>query len=281
MGFGFTPSAIKYRLRTGRLRRIHRNVYAVGAQPLTQLGHWWAALLAARPSPVLSHLSSLAKRGLAAERGPVHVTVVHRGGRNLDGVVVHRCRSIHPDDVTRIDGLPLTTLPRSLLDIAETEPLYRLEAVVEEADRRQLLAPNAIAACADRNPGRRGTAPLLTLLDRYVATPGAREGIEREFALFLTNRELPAPERNVLVHGLLVDCWWPQARLVVELDSRGFHEHWDQRERDVERDATLLRHGITTLRVTWRRLSDDPDGLEADLRMLLETASPSRRAAPR
>jgi hypothetical protein len=270
IAIGFSKDAISHRLKSQRLYRVQPCVYAVGSQPLTQLGHWWAALLAARPSPCLSHLSSLAKRGLASERVGVHVTVTHRGGRNLSGVTVHRCRSLHPDDVTRIDGLPVTTLARTLIDVAETEPRRVLVAALEEADRRELLDPRAIHACAERNPGRRGLDVLLPLVDNYMPTPDAKEGLEREFQLFLIERGLPLPEVNVLVHGVLVDCWWPGAPLVVELDSRTHHAHWGQRERDIGRDATLLRHAVPTLRITSRRLREEPDELERDLRVQLD-----------
>jgi hypothetical protein len=266
---GFSGDAIRYRLRCRRLHRIHHCVYAVGAQPLTQLGHWWAALLAARPSPALSHRSSLAKQGLAKERGAVHVTVTHDRGRNLRGVTVHRCRSIHRDDLTRIDGIPVTALPRTLLDVAETEGAALVAKVLEEADRRDLLDPAAIHACAERNPSRRGRAVLLPLVEGYVPTPDAKEGLERDFQLFLHARGLPPPEVNTLVHGQLVDCWWPDQRVVVELDSRTWHDHWDARERDFVRDSTLQRHDIRPIRVTDRRLSGEGNDLEADLRRLL------------
>jgi very-short-patch-repair endonuclease len=77
------------------------------------------------------------------------------------------------------------------------------------------------------------------------------------------------PLVNTLVHGYEVDCYWPDAGLVVELDSRKWHGHWDARERDLRRDATMLRNALRTLRVTWRRLKEEPDELEADLRALL------------
>jgi hypothetical protein len=193
-----------------------------------------------------------------AERGPVHVTVAGSPKR-LAGVVVHRCRRLDPADVTRIDGLPVTTLARTLLDLAETETRDRLEKVLEEADRRELLDLEALRACADRNPGRRGVAPLMELIDLYTPTPGAKEGLERAFGLLLREEGLPLPQVNVLVHGILVDCWWPEARFVVELDSRAFHATWEARERDLARDAALLREGITTLRVpTGECAGNDP-----------------------
>jgi very-short-patch-repair endonuclease len=255
---------------------VHPRVYAVGAQPLVAHGRWYAALLACRPDPVLSHLSSAAKRGLAAERGAVHVTVSRRSPRELHAVTVHRCRRLDPADVERIDGMPVTTLARTFLDLAETEPFDRLRSIAEEAERRELLDLAAIEACIGRNPGRRGIAPLNALLADHVPVARTREGLEREFQLFLAERGLPQPLFNVVVAGLLVDCWWPEARFVVELDSRGFHGHWSAAERDRERDAKLLRLGIASLRVTDRRLRTGRPALAADIAALAER---SRRSA--
>jgi very-short-patch-repair endonuclease len=197
------------------------------------------------------------------------VTVTNRRPYDLDGVIVHRCRSIHPEDLTRIDGIPVTALARTLIDVAESEGAGFVAKVLEEADRRRLLDPAAIQACAERNPGRRGLAILLPLVEDYVSTPDAKEGLERKFQLFLRKRGLPIPQANALVHGHLVDCWWPEQRVVVELDSRTWHEHWDARERDFVRDSTLQRHDVRPIRVTDRRISRHGDDLETDLRALL------------
>jgi hypothetical protein len=247
-------------------------VYAAGSQPLVAHGRWYAALLACRPDPVLSHLSSAAKRELARERDGVHVTTTNRSARRLVGVTVHRCRRLDPADVERIDGLPVTTLARTLLDLAETEPFDRLRSIAENAERRELLDLDAVEACIARNPGRHGIAPLAALVAGYMPVAGTREGLEREFQLFLVEHGLPLPLCNVLVEGILVDCWWPDASLVVELDSRAHHGHWSAAERDRERDARLLRLGIHTLRVTDRRLRHDRDGLNGDLATRFEAA---------
>jgi hypothetical protein len=265
LGLGFTAAAIRYRLECNRLREVHPAVYAVGAQPLIGRGRWFAALLATRPSPVLSHLSSAAAQELARERGPVHVTVVRRSARRLSGVVVHRVRRLDPADIMRIDGLPLTRLPRTLLDIAETEPFDQLKSIAEAADRRELLDLVAIRDCMNRNPGRRGLAVLDRVLDGYLPVDRANEGLERHFQEFVAERGFPTPQCNVLVDGLLVDFWWPQANLVVELDSKGFHADWAAAERDRERDAKLMRLDIHTLRVTDRRLRRDRNGLAGDI----------------
>ncbi len=253
-------------LRSVRLRRVHPRVYAVGPQPLIQRGHWYAALLATRPGPALSHLSSLAARGLAREHDGVHVTVAAGSARTLRGVTVHRSRTLQPQDVERSDDdLPLIALPRTLLDVAATEPRDRLATIVETVDRRELLSIPAVEAVIARTPGHHGIKPLRALLADHMPVAAANEGLERRFQLFLDEAGFPQPQWNVLVAGLLVDCWWPEHRFVVELDSREFHSDWKAAERDRVRDATLLRAGIPCLRVTHRRLTLERSELIADL----------------
>ena len=89
--------------------------------------------------------------------------------------------------------------------------------------------------------------------------------MEREFQLLLRKEHLPLPACNVLVRGQLVDCHWPADDFVVELDSKGFHKSWAARERDMVRDANLLRNGIATLRVTWRRMHHERSALVGDI----------------
>lgn len=265
LALGFSYDAIRYRLRAGRLQLRHSGVYIVGPGPPNQRGRWYAALLATRPHPALSHLSSTALRGLGAEGRLIHVTTATRSVRKLRGVTVHRARQIDPADLTRIDGLPVTALARTLLDLAETEPYHRLEKIFEEVDRRGDLDLDAIGACIARNPGRRGLRPLTRLLDDYLAVGDANEGLERLFQRFLAEERFPQPQTNVLVAELLVDCYWPEHNFVVELDSRDFHSHWVQQERDRVRDGTLLRAGVPSLRVTYRRITRERDELVADL----------------
>ena len=274
---GVSDDAIRHRLRAKRWRAIHRGVYLVGVFSPSQRARWIAAILAAGPGSVLSHLSSAQAQELARERNVVGVTVSGRGARRLSGVVVHRVRRLDPADVTRVGGLPVTTVPRTLLDLAETESFDRLRKIAEEAERRELLDLAAIGACMKRNPGRRGLALLDRLLREYLPVDGANEGIEREFQRFVAEYGFPQPQCNVLVGGLLVDFYWPEAKLVVELDSRGFHSHWSATERDHERDAKLMRLDIHTLRVTSRRLSHDRDGLAGDIEARFRNAGADLR----
>lgn len=190
----------------------------------------------------------------------------------MAGVIVHRPRRIDPEDRVRIDGLPMTSVPRTLLDLAQILPVRRLEKVVEAADRKGDLDINAIQDVLCRYRGHRGRKPLKRIIGSFISTPDVNEGIERDFQLFLHEYGFPTPQTNVLVEGLLVDCWWPDARFVVELDSRGWHKTWQAHERDRRRDAILLRAGITSLRITHHRLHHERSDVALDLVAILGRA---------
>jgi hypothetical protein len=254
VGLGFSARSIDNRLNSHRLSRVHEGVYAVGSAPLSQAGRHTAALLAIRPDPLLCHVSSAARQQLMREGREIHVAISTRVTRSLSGVVVHRPRRIDPEDRTRIDGFPMTSVPRTLLDLGQILSFSRLQKVVEEADRIEVLDIHAIEEVICRYPGHRGCRPLRRIISDYLSTPRANVGVERNFQLLLAEYGLPLPEANALVEGQIVDCWGPSRRFVVELDSRGWHKTWQAHERDRKRDAVLLRAGISSLRITHRRI---------------------------
>jgi hypothetical protein len=266
---GLSSRGISLRVASRRLRVIHDGVYSVAPQELSQAGNHAAALLAIRPDPLLSHTSS-ARRGLMAEGPTIHVSIATRSTRRMRGVTVHRPRRIDPEDRVRIDGFPMTSIPRTLLDLGQMLPQAQLRKVVEATERKGDLDLVALEEVIARYPGHRGTRPLRRIVSDYLWTPGANEGIEHDFQLLLDRYGLPKPEVNVLVEGLLVDCWWPEARLVVELDSKGFHKTWEAQERDRKRDATLLRAAIAHLRLTHRRIQNEPWEVARDVKCGLQ-----------
>jgi very-short-patch-repair endonuclease len=263
---GFSPRAITTRLESNRLRVIHEGVYAIAPHALSRDGNQMAALLAIRPDPLLTHTSSAARQRLMAEGNRIHVSIATRATRRMRGVIVHRPRRIDPEDRIRIDGFPMTSIPRTLLDLGQILPHAALRKVVEAAERTDQLDPRAIEDVIARYPGHRGRRALRRILSGYLWTPRANEGIEEDFQALLAEFRLPKPQVNVLVENLLVDCWWPEHRFVVELDSRGWHKTWDAHERDRKRDAVLLRAGIPSLRITYRRIHEEAAVVAADVR---------------
>jgi hypothetical protein len=271
MGLG--PSAIQHWLMGGRLHRVHKGVYAVGHPVLSLQGRRMAAVLACGPGAVLSHRD-------ASELWDIHRTsrraidvTASRARRGHPGIDIHRARRLDPRDRTIRDGLPVTTVARTLLDLAEVVRLRQLERAVDEAERRRLFDLNEVNATCRRNPGRRGIKPLRIVIANATEPPATRRELEGRFAEFCRDAGLPRPAFNVMVAGYEVDAVWEKAKLVVELDSWEFHGGRRAFETDRERDTALHLAQYRPVRVTWRKLTREPAKLARELRVLSASSS--------
>lgn len=160
---GLSRGVVRRRLERGHLHRLHHGVYAVGHRRLTTKGRWMAAVLAGGPEAVLSHWSAIALWELRPSRsGPLDVTVPGRSHRAARaGIRFHNVRHLDPQDRAVIDGIPVTSLHRALLDYAEvTRRPQQLRLALEAADRRELLDARKLEAVCGRACGRRGVKPL-------------------------------------------------------------------------------------------------------------------------
>jgi very-short-patch-repair endonuclease len=268
---GITHSAIRRRVAAGRLHRLHWGVYAVGHSRVSTHGRWLAAVLACGPDALLSHRSAAALWGIRSHPpGPVDVTVPGRGRRRRQGIRVHVSRQLGPEVAARRNEIPVTSVPRTLLDLAETLHFDLLERAVAEADRLELLDLADMDRLLSRSRGRRGRRRLTVLLATGVAP--TRSGLEQAFVRLCRDFELATPEINVAVAGLEVDALWRGLRLIVEVDSWEFHRGRDAFEHDRARDAQLQLAGYRVIRVTWRALSREPAKVAETIRRLL--ASP-------
>lgn len=255
---GLDVDAIDYRLRVGRLLRVHRGVYAVGHRPPSPLAPAMAAVLACGPAGALSHRSAAALWGIDSRwRSPIDVSASTE--RRHRGVRVHRTRTLTRRDVTVHYGIPVTTVARTLLDLAGVLDEKALARAVNEAQLKCRLRLEDLAALIARSPGRT-TSRLRTFVDRDEAP--TRSAFEDAFLSFVDRYGLPRPLVNEDVAGYEVDALWPEHKLVVELDSRAYHDSEQPFERDRNKDADMLTAGYSVLRVTWRRLEDAP-ALEA------------------
>jgi hypothetical protein len=271
LNLGFGVRWIERRLDEGRLRAVHRNVYAVGHSRISQRGRWWGAVLAYGPGALLSHRTAAVLWGFQRMRsGPVHVTAPcgRQGIRRREGIWIHRCK-LAPEDRTIRDGLPVTTVARTLFDFAETVPFETLRGAAEEADRLKRLRLQELEAVCERGRGRRALKPMRRLLEELRPPDEGRSPLEIRFPAFVRQYELPPPAQNVHVLGHEVDVLWPAAKLVVELDSWEYHGHRAAFERDRARDPKLLIAGYRTIRVTHRRLDREAAQLAAEIRRLL------------
>jgi hypothetical protein len=205
-------------------------------------------------------------------RQTAHVTVP-RHRRSRPGLIFHT-RPLPADELTEHEGIPVTTVARTIFDLAATGSEARLRHAIAIAEARVMADSPSLIDLLARYPGHAGTARLRSALEVAATEVGAaHRELELRFAEFLDEYELPTPERNVAIeaHGrtYIVDCLWRRADLVVELDSRRHHGDWEAAESDRARDAALLAIGLRTLRVTWRRLHRERPRLAADLRAAL------------
>jgi hypothetical protein len=262
---GLGDGAIKGRVANGQLHRLHRGVYAVGHARLSREGRWLAAVLACGPGAALSHRSAAALwelRQSAAAR--IDVTVPRVSGVRSSGrILVHRPN--RSTAVTVRDRIPVTTPMQTLADLAElvTEP--GLERALEAAEGLRLLDLRALQALDGR--GARRAAALAATHD---ATTTVRSSLEARFLELCHAHGLPRPLVNARIEGVEVDFAWPAQMLIVETDGHRHHGTRAAFERDRARDARLTALGWRVVRITDRRLRDEPDSVAALLRALLE-----------
>jgi hypothetical protein len=274
VGLGFGGDAIKARCAAGSLDPIHREVFAVGHRRLTHRSYWWAAVLAYGDEALLSHRSAAALWGLSRRRaGPIHVTAPtgRQGVDRRTGIWIHRCR-LHPEDRVLHDGLPVTSVARTLFDMAEVVDEASLRGAFEEADRLKILRLKSLERVCARGRGRRALRPIRRILPRLQVPVDSRSQLEARFIAFCESQGIPLPATNVLVLGDEVDALWPAASLIVELDSWEFHSGREAFQKDRIRDSAHLVAGYRTVRVTDWRLKHDARTLAAEIRALLGSA---------
>ena len=275
---GLSDTMIHKRVKAGRLHAVYRGVYAVGHRVIGMLGRQWAAVLACGEGAALSHWSAgAAWRLIAAFDALMHVSA-GRAGRKRPGIKVHR-RTLAPDEITDLDGLPITTPARTVIDLAAAGLAGRkLEAALDAAVEHELDFSD-LERLLDRHHGRPGVPAVSALLERY--TPGTmdtRSALEDLVLDLCDAHGVPRPLTNVLVAGRLRDFYWPDAPLVVEADSHRWHRSPGALTADRRRDAELTLAGIAFLRFSYEQITQEPGYVAA---ATLAALTPRGRAAPR
>ena len=251
---GLGSDAIQWRARTGRFVRLHRGVYAVGHRSVRREGRLLAAVLACGPGAVLSHRSAAWHWGLlGTDQAAVDVTA-RRGRRGGPGIRLHRARSLDARDTTTHESIPITTVARTLLDLAATVRADRLERAYAQALHLQLYDQRAIDDLLGRANGHRGATPLAQATAREPRL--TRSDWEARMLRLIRDHGLPEPLVN---HALIapdhghceVDFFWPKQRLIVETDSWSAHGSKTAYEQDRARDAALQAAGYRVVRFTW------------------------------
>jgi hypothetical protein len=227
-----------------------------------------AAVLACGMGAVLSHRPAGALWQICWERGECEVTVPGHV-RSREGIQVHQAH-LPADEITVHHGIPITTLTRTLFDLAAVLPERQLERALNEAEVLRRWDELSLDRLLQRYPRRKGTRAIRAVLHkRRQGATVTRSELEEQFLALVDSGGLPRPEINVLVEGLEVDAVWRERRVVVELDGRSTHRTVAAFERDRERDRILQVAGWRPIRLTARQLTADPAALIADFRALL------------
>jgi len=278
VAIGLSSKAVTRRVEKGRLHRIHLGIYAVGHLERTSEARWMAAVMACGSGAVLSHLDAAALWNIYAGEGArVHVTTVRKAGGRLDGVQVHRARRLHPEDVTAKQGIPVTTVARTLVDLTDVLGSDRVLRALREAEFLQLLDHHALTAAVHRAHGRRRLTVLKDAIQAHTPGQIVREELEHRFLELVREAGLPPPETNVKITArgrrYEIDCLWREQRVAVELDGRAGHARTAAFEPDRRKDAALNAIGLRPLRFTWLRVSREPADVIAELDATLAQAA--------
>jgi predicted transcriptional regulator of viral defense system len=267
---GLHRGAIELRVARGRLHAVHSRVYAVGHTCLTDQGRWMAAVLAGGAGAALSHRSAAALWGIRPW-GSTRAEVTAAARRESRLGVRFYCSHLPTDETTVHNGIPVTTVARTLFDLAGAVSRPQFERAVNEAEIRRLWDALSLADLLERHPRRPGAATI-----KNVIAAGARitrSDLEDLFTAFRKAADLPPAETNLVLYiggrWIEADCVWREQRLIVELDSHTYHGTRASFESDRTRDRALTAAGWRVIRVTWRQLRDEPGALAEDLRAAL------------
>ena len=269
---GLDADAAHNRLRCGRFHQVHVGVYAVGHPVLGRHGRWMAAVLAYGPAAVLSYRDAAALWRVRRDaRRAIDVTADRYTRNARPGIDLHRPRRFDPLDATTHEGIPVTTVARTLVDLAAVVSLQDLTRAWDEAERLQIFDLRAVEEVRARSRGRRGLKKIDALLAQSRPLPPmTRSDLELAALELFRAAGLPEPAVNVWIDDMEVDFLWREQRVVVELDGAAYHRTQTQRDIDDARTARLQLLGYRVVRVSDRRLIRDPDGVVAEVRGLLD-----------
>jgi hypothetical protein len=270
---GLVRSQISRRVAAGRLHRVHRGVYSV-SPVLSREARWLAATLGSGEGSALSHLSSTELHAIGRFRASL-IAVVSPHRHRLEGVQLHRCRSLDPRNVTSHKGIPVTTVHRTQVDLTDVLTPHQLTNFIHEAAFHGRYFEPATRDSMARSNGRR----KLHVLDKAIAlynsgSAGTRSGAEDAFLRL----DFPEPIVNTEFDGFEVDFRWPDLKLAVEVDGSG-HGRTPTMRTDAGRDRMLHAAGYDILRFTDTEVYERPGWVLATLNA--RRPMPSRSSASR
>jgi hypothetical protein len=270
---GFREGSIAKAVKSGRLIALHRGVYAVGHTDLSPRGKCLAAVKGCGEGALLSHFSAAWLWGLMPTRPlPIHVTTPIPRRARL-GLVIHRSRTFIEEDGAEVDGIPVTSVARTALDLAARVRRRSVRRLLQRTEELALFDLPDFESILARNKGHRGMKPLRREIAIYKPPPFTRSGLEERFFELVLERRLPRPATNYVEAGYELDVYWPELRFAVELEVYETHGSRLSFEEDPVRHEELKLAGVEMICVTGPRLDREPNRVMDNLTRLLKMRS--------
>lgn len=251
---GVGAKTIDYRIKIGRLIPVYAGVYAVGHVPRQPLDKAFGALLASGDKAVLSHGSAATVYGIY-RRWDLPFEVSVPVARRPKGIRIHRAKLTRADVTTQL-GVRATSPARTLLDMAPRLTDKQLKRAFNKLRLAVGLTQEQVSDVVARFPRHPGACLLAPLAGTKRGV--TRSGLEDKFAEFCATWGLPEPLLNHKINGREVDAFFPEERLIVEIDAYETHSGPVSFEDDRDRDAGMLALGLPTVRVTEERMDHEP-----------------------
>ena len=263
---GVSPEEIKQRVARGTLLREYPGVYRVGHRAPSLEASYLAAVRACGDDALLSGQAAAHLLGLL--RGPApKPEVTAPTERRVEGIRTRRSRHMDARDATTWNRIPVTTVARTLVDLAAVLGIDELARACHEAGVRHRTAPTEVEAVLARRPRSRGAASLRRILRGDVRVTLSK--LEARFLAHLDEAGLPLPETNRPAGGRRVDCRWPDRRLTVEVDGYRYHHSRHAWEQDRRREREAHARGDDFRRYTYGDVFERSEAMVAELRRLL------------
>jgi hypothetical protein len=255
---GYSNDAVEYACAQGHLHRLRHGVYAVGHTNLSLHGKCLGAVLGCGPDALLSHWSAAWLWGLMPTQPiPIHVTTPIPRHKRL-GLLIHRSRTLTDEDRALVEGIPVTSVARTALDLAARVRRRSVDRLLQRSEELKIFDLPDFESVLARNRGHRGAKPLRRAVALYEPPPFTRSGLEGRFFELLAEYGLPRPATNYVEAGYELDVYWPELRFAVELEVFETHGSRLSFEEDRLRQEDLKLAGVELIRVTGPRLYREP-----------------------
>ncbi len=279
---GASGNQVDSRVRNRSLRKLYAGVYAVGHDRLSPEGRQRAAVMAGGPNAVLSHRAAAGLLGLLPPTGKLEVIrssspdrhrppPAHASRAIHPGLIIHRTRSLGPDEVITRRGIPVTSPIRTIINLAERESPKNLDTAIRRGVAGNLFDVAELSRAVSRCRGRKGIAKLRKVLENWnPGTLRTRSDFENEVSDVCPDFGVPRPLINDIRCGYEVDFQWKGSRILLESDGHAYHLSRADRHRDYQKMLDLTAAGNVVVRIDEKMVFENRTEFGMKLRKLLE-----------